>query len=42
MSKESRLTNWPIFFFHGEESLGFEDVTPLDETLSEAVDVLRD
>jgi hypothetical protein len=41
VSKEFRLADWPIFFLHGEESLGFEDVTPLDETFSETVEVFR-
>jgi hypothetical protein len=38
MSKQLGLKDWPIFFLHGEKSLGFEDVTPLDETFSEAVE----
>jgi hypothetical protein len=32
------LANWPIFFFHGEKSLGLEDVAPLDEAFSETVE----
>ncbi len=34
--------NWPIFIFLGEELFCFEDVSPLDEAFSEAVEKTRD
>jgi hypothetical protein len=35
------LKDWLIFFLYGEKSLGFKDVTPLDETFAEAIEEAR-
>ncbi len=39
MSKKFWLADWTIFFCHSKESLGLENVSPLDEAFSESIEV---